>query len=165
MAKTDGTPGDLETLKQKITDYYQTYYQELLSRLSSYSGLNSYLVPDHLKGYRRVITQLGDDGAVVTHWHEGQDAFDFHLSPGKTVADLVAEQCGGERIIDYEPGEPFGVHELDEPLKLEMDGQTVWTSGWTRMEITDRLDIWDDPERAREAASETLRPYASGERS
>lgn len=157
----DETAGGLEDLKRKITDYYQTYYQELLSRLSSYDGLNSYLVPEHLKGYRRVITQLGDDGAVVTHWPEGQDAFDFHLSPGKPVRDLVTEQCGGQEILEYEPGEDFGVLELDEPLQLEMDGRTVWTSGWTRMEVTSRLDIWDDPALARKAAVETLSPYAS----
>jgi hypothetical protein len=152
---------DLEELRDQITEYYETYYAELRGRLSDHGLGLSATVPDHLKGYRRVVTELGGDGAVVSHWRAGQDHFDFHISPGKKTRDLVAELCAGERILDYEPGSDFGFYQISEPLQLIVDDRVVWVADWTRLDISGRLDIWRDPEAARKAVEEDLLPYTN----
>jgi hypothetical protein len=152
---------DLEELRDQITEYYETYYAELRGRLSDHGLGLSATVPDHLKGYRRVVTELGGDGAVVSHWRAGQDHFDFHISPGKKTRDLVAELCAGERILDYEPGSDFGFYQISEPLQLIVDDRVVWVADWTRLDISGRLDVWRDPEAARKAVEEDLLPYSN----
>jgi hypothetical protein len=152
---------DLEELRDQITEYYETYYAELRGRLSDHGLGLSATVPDHLKGYRRVVTELGGDGAVVSHWRAGQDHFDFHISPGKKTRDLVAELCAGERILDYEPGSDFGFYQISEPLQLIVDDRVVWVADWTRLDISGRLDVWRDPEAARKAVEEDLLPYTN----
>jgi hypothetical protein len=152
---------DLEELRDQITEYYETYYAELRGRLSDHGLGLSAAVPNHLKGYRRVVTELGGDGAVVSHWRAGQDHFDFHISPGKKTRDLVAELCAGERILDYEPGSDFGFYQISEPLQLIVDDRVVWVADWTRLDISGRLDVWRDPEAARKAVEEDLLPYTN----
>lgn len=160
MDHEEFTVRDLEGLKDRITDYYQTYYAELRSQLSGWNRAALGSVPEWLAGHKRIVTVLGKDGIVVTHWPSGQDSFDFHISPEKTAQDIAAEQCGGERVLDYPPGSDFGTYEIGEPLRLVVDGRTVWTSEWTRMEITSRPDAWRSTDEAREAAGAALRPYA-----
>lgn len=149
---------ELEALRNQITDYFETYYSELRSRLSDHS-LNLSSVPEHFRGQREIITELGNDGAVITHWPAGQDSFDFHIAPESSAKELAAEQCGGTEILDYQPGEDFGFYEIPEPLKLEMNGEVVWTSEWTRMQISSRFEVWSDPDDARRAVEEDLQPY------
>src|SRR5215212_8109787 len=43
---------DLEQLREQITEYYETYYAELRTRISDHSSPLSYSLPDHFKGYR-----------------------------------------------------------------------------------------------------------------
>ncbi|QYJ17138.1 hypothetical protein Rxycam_02977 [Rubrobacter xylanophilus DSM 9941] len=152
---------DLEVLRQEITEYYQTYYAELRSRLQDHElAIPSRAVPEHLKGYRRVVTVMGRDGLVVTHWPNAWgDEFEFHLSPEKPVRELVAEECAGERVLDYAPGTDFGIREMTEPLRLVMEGREVWRAPWTRLEVSSRLDAWRDMGRARRAALEDLVRY------
>jgi hypothetical protein len=149
---------DLERLREQITEYYETYYAELRTRLSDHASPLS--VPDHFKGYRRIVTELGKDGLIITHWPAGQDSFDFHISPERTAKDLSAEQSAGEPILDYPPGSDFGFYQIAEPLQLVVDDQVVWVSEWQRMEISSRLDVWQDANLARKAVEEDLLPYA-----
>jgi hypothetical protein len=151
--------GDLEALRDQISDYYQTYYAELRSRLSGWDRTSLASLPEGLTGYKRIVTDLGQDGIVVTHWPGDQDSFDFHISPETPAKDLAAEQCGGERPLDYPPGSDFGTYEIGEPFKLVSEGQIVWVSGWTRMEITSNPKAWENTEDAREAARTALSPY------
>jgi hypothetical protein len=151
---------DLERLREQITQYYETYYAELRTLLSDYSSPLPYSAPDHFKGYRRIVTELGNDGAVISHWPAGQDSFDFHISPERTAKDLVAELCAGERILDYPPGSDFGFYQIAEPLQLVVDDRVVWVSEWKRLDISSRLDVWENPEVARKAVQEDLLPFA-----
>jgi hypothetical protein len=148
---------DLEELREQITEYYETYYAELRDRLTDLSAP----VPEHLKGYRRVVTELGEDGAVISHWPAGRDHFDFHISPEKQTRDLVAELCAGEQLLDHPPGGDFGYYQISEPLRLVVDDRVVWVAEWTRLDISGRLDVWRDPEAARKAVEEDLLPYTS----
>lgn len=152
---------ELEELREQITEYYETYYAELRSRLSDHSLALSASVPDHFKGYRRVVTELGKDGAVVSHWPAGQDYFDFHISPERTVKEVVAELCAGEEVLDYPPGSDFGFYQIAEPLRLVVDDRVVWVAQWTRMDISSRLEVWQNPEGARKAVEEDLLPYSN----
>lgn len=149
---------DLEQLSEQITEYYETYYAELRTRLSDYASPLS--APDHFKGYRRLVTELGSDGAVITHWPAGQDSFDFHISPKRAVKDLAAEHCAGEQVLDYPPGSDFGFYQIAEPLQLVVDDRVVWMSEWKRMDISSKLDVWQDANLARKAVEEDLLPYA-----
>src|ERR671916_3531329 len=101
---------DLEELKEQITEYYETYYAELRDRLSDHTLGLSISVPDHLKGYRRLVTELGEDGAVVSHWPAGQGHFGFHISPEKKGRGLVGHLLAGEPVLDYPPGSDFGLY-------------------------------------------------------
>ena len=148
---------DLEQLREQITEYYETYYAELRTRLSDYAS--PLPAPDHFKGYRRIVTELGSDGAVITHWPAGQDSFDFHISPKRTAKDLAAEHCAGEQVLDYPPGSDFGFYQIAEPLQLVVDDRVVWVSEWKRMDISSRLDVWQDANLARKAVEEDLLPY------
>jgi hypothetical protein len=152
---------DLEELKEQITEYYETYYAELRDRISDHTLGLSISVPDHLKGYRRLVTELAEDGAVVSHWPAGQDHFDFHISPEKKARDLVADLCGGEQVLDYPPGSDFGFYQISEPLQLVVDDRVVWVAEWTRLDISSRPDVWRDPEAARKAVEEDLLPYTT----
>ena len=147
----------LEKLRAQITDYYETYYSEIRSRLSDHElAIPNAAIPDSLRGNRRIVTELGKDGIVITHWHDGHDSFDFHISPEKSARELVAEQCGGETILEYEPGEDFGTYQLSEPLKLVVDGEVVWTASWMRLDVSSHLSAWEDPDVARDAAREDM---------
>jgi hypothetical protein len=150
---------DLERLREQITEYYETYYAELRTRLSDYSSPLPYSVPDHLKGYRRIVTELGKDGVVISHWPAGQDSFDFHISPERTANDLVADLCAGEQILDYPPASDFGFYQIAEPLQLIVDDRVVWVSEWKRLDISSRPSVWENPEVARKAVEEDLLPY------
>jgi hypothetical protein len=152
---------DLEQLREQITEYYETYYAELRSRLSDHSLPLSASVPEHFKGYRRIVTELGNDGVVISHWPAGQDSFDFHISPKRTAKDLAAELCAGEQILDYPPGSDFGFYQISEPLKLVVDDQVVWVAEWTRMDISSKPDVWENLDLARKAVEEDLLPYTN----
>jgi hypothetical protein len=153
------TAENLEELREQITEYYETYYAELRSQLTGHDPATFQSVPEVFKGYRRIVTELGRDGVVVTHWPSSQDSFDFHISPDRVAKDLAAEQCGGEQIIDYPPGSDFGTYEIAEPLQLVVDDVVVWVAQWTRLEITSRLDAWLSTDQARTAARKDLLPY------
>ena len=95
MNYSDLSAQNLEELREQITEYYETYYAELRSQLTNYDTVTFQSVPEVFKGHRRIVTELGQDGVVVTHWPSGQDSFDFHLAPDRTANDLAAEHCGG----------------------------------------------------------------------
>lgn len=160
MNYSDLSTQNLEELRDQITEYYETYYAELRSRLTSHDAATFQSVPEVFKGYRRIVTELGQDGVVVTHWPSGQDSFDFHISPDRVAKDLAAEHCGGEQIIDYPPGSDFGTYEITEPLQLVVDDRVVWVAKWTRLEISSRLDAWLSTDQARTAARNDLLPFA-----
>lgn len=160
MNYSDLSAQDLEELKDQITEYYETYYAELRSQLTGHDTSTFRSVPEVFKGYRRIVTELGQDGVVVTHWPSGHDSFDFHIVPGRVAKDLAAEQCGGERIIDYPPGSDFGTYQIAEPLRLVVDDRVVWEAQWTRLEISSRLDAWLSTDEARTTARKDLLPYA-----
>lgn len=152
---------DLDRLKNEITEYYETYYAELRSRIYDHNSGLLGSVPDHLSRNRRIVIELGQDGLVVTHWLAGEDSFDFHISPKKTVQALAAEHCAGEQILDYTAESDFGVYKLTEPLKLTVGDDVVWAAEWKRMDISSRPDAWQSTDRAREEAAEDLAPYES----
>lgn len=157
------TAKDLEDLRDQITDYFETYYAELRSSFSTLGPVEHAALPEFLRGYRRVVTEMGLDGVVITHWPAGQDSFDFHISPERSAADLAAGQCAGERILDYAPGEDFGSYELTEPLKLAVDDRVVWVAPWTRLDVSSSLEIWSDAQRARQAARTDLQQHLGTE--
>lgn len=159
------TAKDLEDLRSRITDYFETYYAEFQSGLMGLSAVQRAAIPEHLRGHKRVVTEMGSDGVVITHWPSGQPSFDFHISPESNAGDLAAGQCGGERILEYTPGEDFGAYELTEPLKLAVEDRVVWTAPWTRLDVSSRLDTWSDAGRAREAARADLQQYLPAESS
>lgn len=165
MNYSDLSAQNLEVLREQITEYYETYYAELRSQLTSHESATFQSVPEVFKGYRRIVTELGQDGVVVTHWPSGQDSFDFHISPDRVAKDLAAEHCGGERIIDYPPGSDFGTYEITEPLQLVVDDRVVWVARWTRLEISSRLDAWLSTDQARTAARNDLLLFAEARHS
>ena len=152
------TAQNLEELREQITEYYETYYAELRSQLTGQDPATFQSVPEVFKGYRRIVTVLGQDGVVVTHWPSSQDSFDFHISPDRAAKDLAAEQCGGEQIIDYPPG-AIWTYEIAEPLRLVADDEVVWVAQWTRLEIssTRRLAEHRSSPHCRQKGPSTLR--------
>ena len=107
MNYSELTTQNLEELREQITEYYETYYAELRSQLTGHDPATFQSVPEVFKGYRRIVTELGRDGVVVTHWPSSRDSFEFHISPDSEAKELAAVHCGGEQIRDYPPGSEF----------------------------------------------------------
>lgn len=156
----------LARLRGQIKEYYATYFSELRSELGR-NDLFFNAIPDHLRGYKRVISIGGRDGLIVVqfpaeleitisktdtgelliHFPSVLDAqeniFEFVTFPNSPVKDLVRFVNDGEDINDVMPSDTqwgIGVAGVfDRPAqKADLDtGQVTWRAPWTRLSFAD----------------------------
>lgn len=157
---------ELERLPGQIRKYYCAYFSELRSQLAS-PDLSSEVVPDYLKGYKRVISIGGQDGVMVVHFpaelditfsdldtgkilvrfpsvlNPKEDTFEFITFPDLLVRDLVTFISGEEDVgVDILSSVIWGTGvagEFTEPqLKINPDtGQIIQRVPWTRLDFAD----------------------------
>lgn len=131
-------------LEATMRTFYRTYYTELRRRISQYP-LQAEIFPHYLVGARRIVAVLGEDGAMITHWPAERDSFEFYISEGTEVREMVKEReivaPNGMRasFLDYEPGTDFGAFNL-KTAELEFNGQII-RPNWSRLDFASGLNL------------------------
>lgn len=160
----------LEELRQQVIRYFRSYYVELRSEIDKQQQR---LVPDYVKGYKKIWLELGDDGAIVTHQpYEGdEDVFQFSIAQGYSAMDIAHAKVGtgpfdvAVSILDYEPGSDFGEGTHLDPLELQQ-GDTIYRTNWVRLDYASwlHLDVWRDQSDARQKARNDFLIYVESEK-
>ncbi len=158
----------MERLREDVIRYFRAYYAELREEIEK-RDLDAKLVG--LRGRRRIVFELGNDGALVVHFPiEGdEDTFEFVYAKDKMVRELADEVAlksprGVTKRLhfDYSPGEDFGQNTYLGPLELEekdLHYRTLYYhTNWVQLDYASwvHLDRWRDAERAKEDARADL---------
>lgn len=163
------TTEDLERIRGEVIRYFRAYYAEFRDELEKRDPEGKL---DYLWGSRRIVFQTGNDGALITHFHnEGDnDAFEFVIpKETKMVRELADDMAlktprGATKRIhfDYNLGEDFGQNTYLGPLELEekdLHYRTLYYhTNWVQRDYVScvHLDRWRDTERAKEDARADL---------
>lgn len=162
------TNEDLERIREEVIRYFRAYYIELRKEIEKRDPEAKL---DFLRGYRRIVFEMGNDGALITHFsNEGdEDAFEFILPKNKMVRELADEKAlktprGSTKRLhfDYSLGEDFGQNTYLGPLELEekdLHYRTLYyRTKWVQLDYATwvHLDRWRDAERAKEDARADL---------
>ena len=116
------TKVDLERLREEVMRYFRAYYAEFREEIEKRDPEAKL---DYLRGRRRVVFELGKDGALITHFptEDDEDTFEFVLPRDKMVRDLADDMAlktprgASKRIhFDYSLGEDFGQNTYLGPL-------------------------------------------------
>lgn len=154
------TREDLERIRGEVIRYFRAYYSELRCEIENHPSE----VPEYIRGHRRILFEMGNDGAVITHRRiEGsEDTFEFGVVRGTPVRDLVAAKAlttpnGVTKSIDleYNLGEDFGENTYLGPL-VQQEGDLYYHTDWVQLDYASwvHLDRWSDEDRARTDAKE-----------
>jgi hypothetical protein len=158
----------MERLREDVIRYFRAYYAELREEIEKRDP-DAKL--DFLRGPRRIVFELGNDGALVVHSPiEGdEDKFEFVYAKDKMVRELADEVAlksprGAMKRLhfDYSLGEDFGQNTYLGPLELEekdLHYRTLYYhTNWMQLDYASwvHLDRWRDAERAKEDARADL---------
>lgn len=153
---------ELGELPGEIERFFRTYYQELRN-LIAYHEASSEDIPEHLRGYKNVVAELGTDGIVIAHFRNEEseeDTFVFeYVNQGRQVKDILASMSPrtsrGQTIsyLDYPTGADFGAMIHSAPAVITED-DTTYETLWTRLEWASAVNfhLWQDEEEARRQA-------------
>jgi hypothetical protein len=178
---------DLQKLRGGITEYFEAYYAEVRRLIETYNAYDD--VPTSYQGCRRVLTTLGTDGIVITHWSALGDSFEFEVSresteeiiakqtnnfssrpdlaryspetAGRRFKVITIENAHRLRILPHTAGRDFGAVTIQEPVKVPTEDGTLWITGWTRLDAAsiDNLYTWTNAAKARTEARDHLSRY------
>lgn len=169
----------LNKLQYDVQGYFRAYYHELRKQLAEHPEAE---LPRWFEGGRRIETRVCRDGIVIAHLpydedsttfpgEEGSFAFYIVRDPPLLVKDMVARYTppltGGDTVtlLDYVPGEYFGVLRFDEPLRVSYllvdEHRLTFRTRWTLLDVADtaNFDAWHDRSEACRRAREVLRRY------
>ncbi len=145
-------------VRDRIQLYVSAYYDELRKQMAAYQTVSE-AFPDHLKGQRRIVAVLGQDGVVVSHWAADQDSFEFYQSD-KTMIDIANEQSGGGFVWDFPPGSELGMKVAGIAMYEGTDtsGPLHWKTPWEVMEVSSRVGgvRWNEELARSEARNDVL---------
>lgn len=134
------------------------YYDELRKQMDAYKTMPD-AFPAYLKGCKRVVAVLGQDGVVVSHWPAEMDAFEFHQSD-KAIGEIANEQSDGGFQWDIEPGAEVGMKAAGVAIYLgtEASGTPHWRTPWDVMHVTSDVSgiQWNDTLARTEATNDVL---------
>jgi len=158
------TPEDLERIRDEVIRYFRAYYAEFRDEIEK---RDPDVKLDYLRGQRRIVFELGKDGAVITHFptEDDDDAFEFVFAKDKMVRELAADMAlksprGTTKRVyfDYSLGEDFGQNTYLGPLvhqEKDLHYRTIhYRTNWMQLDWASwvNLDRWSDEDRAREDA-------------
>ncbi len=158
------TPEDLERIREEVIRYFRAYYAEFRDKIEKRDP-DAKL--DYLRGRRRIVFELGKDGALITHFptEDDEDAFEFVLATDKMVRKLANDMAlksprGATKRIhfDYSLGEDFGQNTYLGPLvhqEKDLHYRTIhYRTNWVQLDWASwvHFDRWCDEDRAREDA-------------
>jgi len=158
------TREDLERTRREVIRYFQVYYAEFRDEIEKRDP-DAKL--DYLRGRRRIVFELGKDGAVIIHFptEDDDDTFEFVLATDKMVRELADDMAlksprGTTKRLhfDYNLGEDFGQNTYLGPLvyqEKDLHYRTLhYRTNWVQLDWASwvHLDRWRDADRAREDA-------------
>jgi hypothetical protein len=157
------TNEDLERIRHEVVRYFTAYYAELRAEMEKRDPNAKF---DYLRGYRHILFELGNDGAVIIHRkaESDKDTFAFNVVENKMVRELSAAKAlktpGGITKglhFDYALGEDFGENTYLGPL-VQQEGDLHYRTDWVQLDYASfaHLDRWRDEDRAREDARQDL---------
>ena len=154
-----------ERLLTTLPEYYRTYFAELRSQLERPDVFDE-AVPEHMRGYKRVLSVSGRDGLLVVHvpiekeiifTEKGtgkrlehfpaessadDDRFEFIQFPEESVNVLANFIGGGEEIeLDIPTDTSWGIKGFSSPKqRINTSGELAelsWEAPWTRLVAAD----------------------------
>jgi predicted nucleic acid-binding protein len=154
-----------ERLHTTLPEYYRTYFVELRSQLERPDVFDE-AVPEHMRGYKRVISVCGRDGLLVVHvpiekeiiftergtgkrlehfpaeLSADDDRFEFIQFPEESVGVLANFIGGGEEIdLDIPTNTSWGIKGFSSPQqRIDTSGEVAglsWEAPWTRLVAAD----------------------------
>jgi hypothetical protein len=158
------TKEDLERLREEVMRYFRAYYAEFREEIEKRDPEAKL---DYLRGSRRVVFELGKDGALITHFptEDDENTFEFVLPRDKMVRELADDMAlktprGATKRIhfDYSLGEDFGQNTYLGPLvhqEKDLRYRTLhYRTNWVQLDWASwvHLDRWRDADRAKEDA-------------
>lgn len=159
------TPEDLERIREEVIRYFRAYYAEFRNEIEERDPERKL---DYLRGRRRIVFEMGNDGALITHFvtEDDEDAFEFVLPKDKKMVRELADDMalksprGATKRIhfDYSLGEDFGQNTFLGPLTHEekdLHYRTLhYRTNWVQMDWASwvHFDRWRDANRAKEDA-------------
>lgn len=159
------TTEDLERIREEVIRYFRAYYAEFRDQIEK---RDPDVKLDYLRGRRRIVFEMGKDGALVTHFttEDDEDAFEFVLPKDKKMVRELADgmalkspRGATKRIhFDYSLGEDFGQNTYLGPLvhkEKDLHYRTLhYHTNWVQLDWASwvHLDRWRDADRAREDA-------------
>jgi hypothetical protein len=158
------TKEDLERLREEVIRYFRAYYAEFREEIEKRDPEAKL---DYLRGRRRIVFELGKDGALITHFptEDDEDAFEFVLPRDKMVREVADDMAlktprGATKRIhfDYSLGEDFGQNTYLGPLvhqEKDLHYRTLhYRTNWVQLDWASwvHLDRWRDANRAKEDA-------------
>jgi hypothetical protein len=150
---------DVDAIRDRIQLYVSVYYHELRRQMDLYQAMPE-AFPDFLKGSRRIVTVLGQDGVVVSHWAAERDTFEFYQSD-KTMVEIANEQSGGGfGFDDFPPGSDVGmkVSRFEIYEGTDTSGPLKWRTPWEQIELSSNVSAtrWNEELAASEASNAVL---------
>jgi len=157
------TTEDLERIRGEVIRYFRAYYAEFRDELERRDPDGKL---DYLRGRRRILFEMGNDGVLITHFptEDDDDAFEFVLPENKKMVRELADDMAlktprgtTKRIhFDYSLGEDFGQNTYLGPLVHEENDLHYRTlhyrTNWVQLDWASwvHLDRWRDAGRAKE---------------
>ena len=152
------TNEDLERICDEVIRYFRAYYSELRHEIEKHPSD----VPEYIRGYRHILFELGNDGAIITHrCVEGdEDTFEFNIVQNTPVRDLAAAKAlktpkgtTSSIHLDYNFGEDFGENTYLGPL-VQQEGDLYYHTDWVQLDWASwvHLDRLRDENHARKEA-------------
>ncbi|MBA3610292.1 MAG: hypothetical protein H0W54_02565 [Rubrobacter sp.] len=158
------TKEDLERIREEVIRYFRAYYAKFRDEIEKRDP-DAKL--DYLRGRRRIVFEMGNDGAIITHFptEDDDDAFEFILPKNKMVRELADDMAlktprGATKRVhfDYSLGEDFGQNSFLGPLvhqEKDLHYRTLhYRTNWVQLDWASwvHLDRWRDEDHAREDA-------------
>ena len=158
-----------EQLLTTLPEYYRAYFSELRSQLERPEVFDE-AVPEHMRGYKRIISVGGRDGLLVVHvpiekevifsekgtgkrlgyfpaeLSANDDRFEFMQIPEESVSVLANLIGGGEDIeLDIPNDTSWGIRGFSSPQqRIDTSGEAAelsWEAPWTRLVAADFYNL------------------------
>jgi hypothetical protein len=150
---------DVGAIRDRIQLHVSVYYHELRKQMALYQTMPE-AFPDFLKGNRRIVAVLAQDGVVVSHWAADHDTFEFYVSD-KSMVEIANEKSGGGFVFDeFPPGSDVGmkISRFEMYEGTDTSGRLHWRSPWERIELTSKVNAirWSEELASAEATNDVL---------
>lgn len=159
---------DLAALTDRIEVHERAYLEEVRLQIGRYPALAS-LIPDFLKGCRRVEAHIAVDGAIILHYRSEFDSFVVEYHRQSSTSELARELTNG--LLDLGNGAVPEVSLAGVELRRVRKGgsgsseQVVWRSPTEMIHVCSLRGWWNrTPQLARNRAEADVQTFINAHR-